>query len=54
MPYRAREPVRGPYIIRSVQAPVGAPYDCLRALYGPKLVGSPCLKVVYSKKMSND
>ena len=23
-----------------------APYDCLRAFYGPKIVGSPCWKVV--------
>ena len=31
-----------------MRAPVRAPNDCLRAFYGPKLVGSPCLKVVYA------
>ena len=35
---------------RSIRATVRAPDDCLRAFYGPELVGSPCRKVVIATR----
>ena len=37
------------YTVRARTGPVRAPYNCLRAFYGEKIVRSPCLKDVHAQ-----
>jgi hypothetical protein len=45
-----RAPVRAPQThTGTYTGSAGAPHDCIRALYGTNIVGSPCLKNVHAQ-----